>query len=294
MPWSGNNNQIYKALLELADNGFVTSEVYHQNGFPCKKAYTITQTGLAELKKQSKSMPETFATKKPFLVQLAWTDLLSGEELEELLRQYEQDIKGRIFMEQTKAETGFFKQGRTLRETAVWNLIKENIITSYQCELEWIGQVKTALLSHADTKHRDVTSVTPSVLLKKENIKMTCQLIEKNHQRYIFLSPPGKPIQTETDVIELITVCFENNAGFLLIHGERFSDDFLRLQTGIAGAALQKFATYRIKVAAVIDEKRMGGKFKEFLTESNKGNIFRNFTRIEEAEHWLLNGNKEN
>ncbi len=30
MPWSGNNNQIYKALVEILEEGFVTHEVRHQ------------------------------------------------------------------------------------------------------------------------------------------------------------------------------------------------------------------------------------------------------------------------
>ncbi|MCG1013246.1 PadR family transcriptional regulator [Tepidanaerobacter sp. GT38] len=42
MYWSGNNNQIYKALSELRDKGFVTNEVIHQDGAPTKKIYKIT------------------------------------------------------------------------------------------------------------------------------------------------------------------------------------------------------------------------------------------------------------
>ncbi len=286
MPWSGNNNQIYKALFELDDNNLVTSEVYHQNSSPSKKIYTITEAGLAELKKWSQSMPEIFEMKKLFLVQLAWADLLSNEELEKLLNQYEQDIKGQIFIEKTKLETSLFKHGRNQRETAIWNLINENILTSYQTELEWISKVKNTLFNQVDKDDIDITRTV------KENEKMTYQIIENNNQKYILLDPSGKPIQTEQDAMDLLAICFENSISLLLIHGERLSDDFLRLQTGIAGAILQKFILYRIKVAAIIDENRTKGKFKEFLTESNKGNVFRNFDNFDEAQNWLLANNK--
>jgi len=287
MPWSGNNNQIYKALFELYDNNLVTSEVHHQDSSPSKKIYTITEAGLSELKKWSQSMPETFETKKPFLVQLAWADLLSNEELEKHLNQYEQDIKGQIFIEKAKLETSLFKHGRNQRETAIWNLINENILTSYQTELEWINKVKNTLFNQVDEEHIDIK---PTV---RENEKMTYKIIENNNQKYILLDPSGKPIQTEQDAMDLLAICFENSISLLLIHGERLSDDFLRLQTGIAGAILQKFVLYRIKVAAVIDENRTKGKFKEFLTESNKGNVFRSFDNFDKAQNWLLDNNKE-
>ena len=291
MPWSGNNNQIYKALLELDDNDFVTSEVCHQESSPSKKIYTITESGLAELKKWLQSMPETFEIKKPFLIQLAWADLLNDEELEELLNKYEQEIRGQIFIEQTKSKNNFFKQGRTPRETAIWNLIKENALLSFQSELEWMGKIRTVLLTHSDIQQKHITSAVS--ISTKESEKMTYRIIEKNNQRYILLDPAGKSIQTEQEAIQLFTICLENNTNLLLIYGERLSDDFLRLRTGMAGVALQKFETYGIKAAAIIDEKRTKVKFKEFLNESNRGRVFRSFNNFDEAENWLLTNNNE-
>lgn len=152
MPWSGNNNQIYKALLELGNDNFVTSEVCHQENSPSKKIYTITAAGLAELKKWSQTLPEAFEIKKPFLIQLAWADLLSSDELEALLLKYQQEIEGQIFIVQEKGKRSFFKEGRTPRESALWNLIDENILMAYQSELEWIDKAKKALLEHNDIR----------------------------------------------------------------------------------------------------------------------------------------------
>lgn len=287
MPWSGNNNQIYKALLELDDNAFVTSELYPQDGSPSKKVYTITEAGLSELKKWLQSAPEMFEVKKPILLQLAWANLLSDEELDELLEKYEQELRGQMFIEQTKSQSGFFNQGRTSRESAIWDLINQNILLSYQSELEWVGRARGGLFHHNNPKK------ATGALLAKEHKKMEYKIIEKDNQKYILLEPVGEPVQTEQDALWLFTICLENQISHLLIHGERLSDDFLRLRTGIAGIALQKFSTYGIKAAAILDEERTKGKFKEFLMESNKGNIFRSFPTFKEAEHWLLDKNNE-
>lgn len=290
MPWSGNNNQIYKALLELSDLDFVTSETLHQDGAPSKKIYRITEAGLKELKQCSQSRAEVFEIKKSFLIQLAWTNLLSDEELKDLLCTYEQDIKAQIHLEQAKAGTGFFNQGRTPRETTVWNLIKENIVLSYETELAWIQKAKTDLFGITEPQVND--SITLPAHTTKEDTPMQYQIIEKNNQKYIWLAPDGLPIRTEQDAAWLFTVCIENGINLLLIDGSRLSDDFLRLRTGIAGIAMQKFVQYQIKAAAVLDDTRTRGKFKEFLTESNRGNVFRSFVTFDKAEEWLLENNE--
>lgn len=290
MPWSGNNNQIYKALLDLDNDDFVTSEVCHQESSPSKKIYTITQAGIAELKKWSQSIPEALETKKTFLVQLAWADLLNDEELEALLCRYEQEIKGQIFIEQTNSQKGFFKEGRTSRETAIWELISENTLLTYQSELEWINKAKTILLNHSETGQKDISSA--AAVSEKENKQMKYQIIEKENQRYLLLDPVGRQVQTQKDATELFTICVENAVNLILIHGERLSDDFFRLQTGVAGIVMQKFIQYSIKAAIVIDEDRVVGRFKELLIESNKGNDFRSFDNALAAQSWLLSNNK--
>ena len=43
--WSGNNNQIYKSLLELQKEGLVSYQVQLQDSLPAKKIYSITAQG---------------------------------------------------------------------------------------------------------------------------------------------------------------------------------------------------------------------------------------------------------
>jgi hypothetical protein len=117
---------------------------------------------------------------------------------------------------------------------------------------------------------------------------MDYQVIESSGKKYIYLDAGGKQIQNEQCALDLISICAEHDTDLLLIQGDRLSDDFLRLGTGVAGAVLQKFAQYNIKVSVVLDGERVKGKFKELLQESNRGKIFRAYASLQSAENWLL------
>lgn len=289
MYWSGNNNQIYKALVELDGEGYVTNRVYHQDSLPSKKVYTITTEGLEELKRWALSAPEAPEIKKAFLIQLAWTEQLSNNEIEILLAQYEQEIKWKILNEQEKRQKDYFMPNRTPRETAIWDLIYDNVLSAHTSELDWINQVRQTIHQFDNTEHEKNRSDLQIENTPIQEVKeMNYQITRRNNQRYIMLDTIGKLIQTEQDGLDIISICAENDTSYLLIQGERLSDDFLRLRTGLAGAILQKFTLYNIKVVVVLDKDKAKGKFKEFLAESNKGNMFRAYTNFEEAENWLL------
>jgi PadR family transcriptional regulator AphA len=274
MYWSGNNNQIYKSLLELLDEGFVTSEVHHQDSSPSKKIYTITIEGLAELKDWVLSTPEPPEFKKTFLIQLAWADLLSTDELIALLSEYENQVKMQLLFQKEYLRRGKFSPDRTIRETNLWNLIHDNLISSYENELSWIQKVRRELCSN----------------IGKETNKMQFKVVEKANGRYIECISAETPLCTEQDALDLVAICGENDTNLLILHADTLSDDFFKLRTGIAGQMLQKFTNYHIKTAVIMaNEQLIKGKFKEMLAESNKRNDFRVFNSITDAENWLLN-----
>lgn len=145
MPWSGNNNQIYKALVELLEKGWVTNEVHHQDSAPSKKIYTITDAGREELKAWVLSPPELPEFKSTFLVRLAWADSLDPSELSALLTGYEHEIELQIAAEKEKLRRGEFSPRRTPRETYLWDQIHGRILMQYRSELEWIRQLREDL-----------------------------------------------------------------------------------------------------------------------------------------------------
>lgn len=117
---------------------------------------------------------------------------------------------------------------------------------------------------------------------------MNYQVIVNDNQKYIRLNDSGSLIRTEAEALELLSACSEHETDLLLIPGIRLSEEFFQLRTGIAGAILQKFALYRIKCAVVLNQDVEQGRFREFLIESNKGNSFRFYASVSEAEAWLL------
>jgi DNA-binding PadR family transcriptional regulator len=143
--WSGNNNQIYKSLIELQREGLVTYEVRLQESLPAKKVYSITEKGQSELYQNLLKAPETPELHKSFLVQLAWAEMLSDEEILTLLNKYEDEIANRLRMYQGQAARPGRSPGRSEREKYLWKRIDENLIDAFQTELDWVRQTQQAV-----------------------------------------------------------------------------------------------------------------------------------------------------
>lgn len=274
MYWSGNNNQIYKALISLEDEELVTSEIIHQDNSPSKKIYTITKEGIKELKEWVVSSPEAPEIKKTFLVQLAWSDMLSNQELSEILTKYETELKEQLIMQQEKHRRALNSPNRSARESLIWNMISENIISTYNNELNWIRETRQKLFKNE---------------VMEEKKKMNYQVREKDNKKYIELISAAEPLGTENDALDLVALCWEHETNFLMINYTALSQDFFKLKTKVAGNFIQKFINYSIKAVAIIPQETIQkGSFKEMALETNKGNHFRMYESKEEAEKWLL------
>lgn len=274
MYWSGNNNQIYKALLHMENEDFVTSEVVHQDNSPSKKVYTLTEAGLLELKKWLVSSPEAPEIKNTFLVQLAWSDLLSNQELNDVLSKYENEIQLQLIMQNEKYRRALHSPNRNARENLIWDMISENIILTYTNELSWVRETRQKLIKN------DVM---------EEKNKMNYQISELESKKYIELISITEPINSENNALDLVALCWEHETNALMIHHETLSEDFFKLKTKLAGNIIQKFTNYGVKAAVIIPQETIQqGKFKEMAIEANKGNHFRLYENKEEAEKWLL------
>ncbi|WP_135555441.1 PadR family transcriptional regulator [Paenibacillus cymbidii] len=143
--WSGNNNQIYKSLVQLHEEDLVTTEVQHQQNAPSRKIYTITASGLSALKQWTLSAPEAPEYKKAFFVQLAWSHQQSNEETDQLLSEYEQELSLRLAYQQEKHARRNGYPDRDQREKLLWNTMAQNVIASIENELRWIDLVRREL-----------------------------------------------------------------------------------------------------------------------------------------------------
>jgi DNA-binding PadR family transcriptional regulator len=143
--WSGNNNQIYRTLVQLHQEGLVTSEVEHQESGPSRKIYTVTDKGLSELKEWVLSSPELPQLRNSFLIQLAWADQLEPGELDTLLEKYEYEVQMQSLMYREHKRRNRINPARTRRENYLWEMISDNCIGFYENELAWVRKLRKEL-----------------------------------------------------------------------------------------------------------------------------------------------------
>ena len=106
---------------------------------------------------------------------------------------------------------------------------------------------------------------------------------------YIEADPTDFVIQTEQDMLELISACIENDTPNIIIYEDNFSADFFDLKTKLAGALLQKLANYHLRGAGIISLRKIKSeRFKELIFECNRGHLFRFFEDKAAAEKWLV------
>ncbi len=118
---------------------------------------------------------------------------------------------------------------------------------------------------------------------------MNLKKIENEYGCYLDATSLSGILSCENDAIELISACLSSGASNLLLHERSVSPDFFRLRTGLAGAALNKFQIYHIRVALIVQDKPLlDGRFGEMVMESNKGNDFRVYDSVPAAEEWML------
>jgi PadR family transcriptional regulator, regulatory protein AphA len=119
---------------------------------------------------------------------------------------------------------------------------------------------------------------------------MEINVVRIAETQYLAGTPGKKLIQSEADVNRILEACYENDTNRVLLYAENFSDNFFDLSSGEAGMILQKFSQYFVKAAAVLclDEVPHTQKFEELALEVNRGNQFRIFTDVQQAEQWLL------
>ncbi len=267
--WSGNNNQIYRALAELEADGLVAAKVHHGDASPTKKIYTLTENGMRELRRLSLQFPEAPEVRKTFLMQLVFAGDLTKTELETLLEQYERLVRGEALAVQEEALSG------TPYETAIHTLALENIRQAFAAELSWTDKVRSVALPLAPaTREPDPAQPAAQPAWAK---------VEKNGNAYLHVT--SGQVRTEQDGLSLVAACVENGVRRVLLPS--LSSAFTQLSSGVAGHVLQKFANYNIKAAAVMPADSIHGKFTDLLLEAHRGTFFHVFDTLEEAENWL-------
>lgn len=91
-------------------------------------------------------------------------------------------------------------------------------------------------------------------------------------------------VHTPSDGLQLMVDLYYQGYGEMILHEQNITPDFFDLKTGIAGEILQKFTTYRVRLAIVGDFGRYDSKsLRDFIFESNKGRQVNFVSSVEEA-----------
>lgn len=117
---------------------------------------------------------------------------------------------------------------------------------------------------------------------------MKVHVVEKAQTRYVEGIVGETLLANEQDVLELLGLCHEYDADRILLYTRSLPETFFDLKSGQAGMILQKLVNYHVKAAAIVSPAFIRGRFKDFVTEANRGNHFRVFHNKDEAEKWLI------
>lgn len=288
MYWSGNNNQIYKAFVELLDEGFVTKEVRHQDGSPSKKIYTITDDGLSEFNNWLLSVTDVPVSRKQFLIKLALANRLKRDDLENMLTSYIDVVNMQAILSEREIDQCYFAEQESYSEYLFEDLIRENVLSFYSSELAWIQKVKEFIMGLPDERNITKEAIIPKEKKEVEST-MNYKINEIQGKRYLYITSSGSLIHREQDALDIISLCAEYDTNTVVLDGDILSDKFIRLRTGLAGAVLQKFENYNIKAAVTMKGiQNFPERFQEMISEHSTGNTFRIFSNLDDAVSWLL------
>lgn len=84
----------------------------------------------------------------------------------------------------------------------------------------------------------------------------------------------GPPIATTQDALDLIGAAYTAEAELVAVPAGRLDERFFALRTGVAGEIMQKFVTYRFRLAIVGDisaHLAASAALRDLVRESNRG-----------------------
>lgn len=155
---SANNNQIYKALLNLHRAGLVEVAVHLKERGVASKVYSITATGEEALKSWAAAPPEGAEFYSHFHQQLAFAHTLEQAALAGLFDAYEAKIRSMLAIAQElrlrfgRAQPSTTADPATTTRTLLWEAIFDHRVKVYELELAWLQQTRDKLFLTTSTK----------------------------------------------------------------------------------------------------------------------------------------------
>lgn len=102
----------------------------------------------------------------------------------------------------------------------------------------------------------------------------TATLVTLHTTRVLRCAPEGPALDGESAALDLVGDAMGQDAELVAVPAERVGDEFFRLRSGVAGAVVQKFVNYRLRLAVVGDISRHltdSSALRDFVYEANQG-----------------------
>lgn len=96
----------------------------------------------------------------------------------------------------------------------------------------------------------------------------------RDETRVLTVAPEGPAIGDEQAALDVIGDAFGAGATVVVVPVERLDAAFFELRSGVAGAVVQKFVTYRLRLVIVGDPAHHGptsGPVDDWIREANRG-----------------------
>ncbi|MFF1279839.1 DUF4180 domain-containing protein [Streptomyces sp. NPDC058299] len=104
---------------------------------------------------------------------------------------------------------------------------------------------------------------------------MTALTIDTLHGvRVLRCAPDGPLLDGESAALDLIGDAYGHDVQLVALPVERIADDFFRLRSGVAGAVVQKFVSYQLRLAVLGDisgHVANSTALRDFVYECNQG-----------------------
>jgi Domain of unknown function (DUF4180) len=114
-------------------------------------------------------------------------------------------------------------------------------------------------------------------------------IVDEDGVRIVEGEPDAAPIVRVDDVNRVLEECFAHQVDRALLYPNNLTDRFFDLSSGDAGAILQKFRNYGVRLAVVCPPGSVAfsSRFGEMLAEERRGRDFGIFGTRDDARAWL-------
>lgn len=105
---------------------------------------------------------------------------------------------------------------------------------------------------------------------------MQIKVIQPNGNKIALVESDAVCIDSEQSALDLaVSIQYDCDSHNIIVGKHNLSDDFFDLSTRLAGAVLQKFINYHIKLAVVGDFSNVeSAALRDFIFECNRGRDF--------------------